>query len=78
MIVVLDTNILISPIFWRGLPYDVVSNGIKGKYTLYLSAQILNELEEKLRSKFQFPEEEIKKHIEILIHYAAMINPTMD
>ena len=78
MIVVLDTNILISAIFWRGTPYKVVLNALKKKYSLYLSPKILNELEEKLRVKFKFPEDKIKNHIEILIEYGEIIEPTVN
>lgn len=77
MIVVLDTNILISSIFWRGLPYEVILNALKGKYSLYLSTEILNELEEKLNLKFKFPEDKIKVHIEILREYGKIIEPTV-
>jgi len=77
MIAVLDTNILISAVFWRGgLPYNVVLNGLKKKYSIYLSPQILNELEEKLRIKFKFPENEIQNHIEVLIEYGEIVEPS--
>lgn len=77
MIVVLDTNILISAIFWRGTPYKVLLNALKKKYSLHLSTKILNELEKKLRVKFKFPEDEIKTHIEILIKYGEIIEPNI-
>lgn len=75
MIVVLDTNILISAIFWRGLPYKVVLNALKKKYSLCLSTEILNEFEEKLSLKFKFPEDKIKNHIEILMEYGEIVEP---
>lgn len=75
MIVVLDTNILISAIFWRGNPYRVVRNALKKKYSLYLSTEILNELEEKLKVKFKFPEDNINNHIELLKEYGKIIVP---
>ncbi|MEK6876944.1 MAG: putative toxin-antitoxin system toxin component, PIN family [Nanoarchaeota archaeon] len=75
MIVVLDTNILISAIFWRGNPYEVVRNALKKKYSLYLSTEILNELEEKLRIKFKFPEDNISNHIELLKEYGKIVVP---
>ena len=78
MIVVLDTNILISSIFWRGNPYKVVLNALKKKYFLYLSDEILDELEEKLSLKFKFPEDKIKVHIEILREYGKVIEPTVE
>lgn len=77
MRVVVDTNILISGIFWRGKPYNVVRNALTKKYSLYLSPKILNELEEKLRVKFKFPEEQIQTHIDILTAYGEIIKPTV-
>ena len=77
MIVVLDTNILISSIFWRGSPYKVVLNAIRKKYYLYLSGEILDELEEKLSLKFKFPEDKIKDHIGILKEYGKIVEPTI-
>ena len=77
MIVVLDTNILISAIFWRGNPYKVALNALKKKYSLYLSNEILNELEEKLSLKFKFPEDKIKDHIGILREYGRIIEPSI-
>ena len=76
MIVVLDTNILISAVFWRGNPYNIVRYGLLGKYSLYISTDILNETEEKLRIKFGFPEDEIEEHISILIEYSYIVEPS--
>jgi len=39
--VVPDTNILISSIFWRGKPYEVIKGGVEGKYILVTSREIL-------------------------------------
>lgn len=55
-----DTNIIISAVFWRGNPYEVVRRGISGEYQLVTSAEILDEVADKLRNKFQFPEEGIQ------------------
>lgn len=78
MIVVLDTNILISAVFWRGAPYKIVLNVLKKKYSLFLSSKILSELAEKLRIKFKFPEDKIKGHIEILMKYGEIIEPIVE
>ena len=58
--VVLDTNIIISSIFHRGNPYEVVIKGILGEYQLVTSSEILDEVVDKLRNKFDFPEENIQ------------------
>ena len=66
---VLDTNIIISSVFWRGNPYEVIRRGILGEYQLIISAEILGEVIDKLRNKFQFPEESIQELIDILMTY---------
>ncbi|MBI2659636.1 hypothetical protein HYX07_00565 [Candidatus Woesearchaeota archaeon] len=39
-----DTNIIISSVFWRGNPYEVIRRGILGEYQLVISAEILDEV----------------------------------
>ena len=77
MIVVLDTNILISGILWRGSPYRVLLNALNKKYSLFLSPKILNEVEEKLRIKFKLQEDKIAEHIQILTEYGKIIEPNL-
>jgi|SRR3989344_3237577 len=74
--VVADTNIIISSVFWRGNPYEVVRRGILGEYQLVTSAEILDEAVDRLRNKFQFPEEGIQQLIDILLTYCHVIEPT--
>jgi putative PIN family toxin of toxin-antitoxin system len=74
--VVPDTNILISSVFWEGHPYEVIRRGILGEYQLVLSADILDELVDKLIHKFQFPEEQLQVFIDILLLYCEVIEPT--
>ena len=71
-----DTNIIISSVFWRGNPYEVVRKGILGEYLLVTSAEILDEVVDKLRNKFQFPEESIQELIDILMTYCHIVEVT--
>lgn len=71
-----DTNIIISSVFWRGNPYEIVRRGILGEYRLVISAEILDEVVGKLRNKFQFPEESIQELIDILMTYCHVVEPT--
>lgn len=64
---VLDTNVLISSIFWRGNPYKIVKAGLGKKYQPVLSAPILEELAGRLREKFQVPEEKVDLLVNILL-----------
>jgi len=71
-----DTNIIISSVFWRGNPYEVVRKGISGEYQLVTSAEILDEVVDKLRNKFKFPEENIQGLIDILMTYCHVVDAT--
>ncbi|MBI2558081.1 putative toxin-antitoxin system toxin component, PIN family [Candidatus Woesearchaeota archaeon] len=71
-----DTNIIISSVFWRGNPYEVVRRGILGEYQLVISAEILDEVVDKLRNKFKFPEENIQELIDILMTYCHIVDVT--
>lgn len=71
-----DTNIIISSVFWRGHPYEVIKKGILGEYQFVTSAEILDEVVDKLRNKFKFPEESIQELVDILMNYCYIIDVT--
>ena len=71
-----DTNIIISSIFWRGNPYEVITRGILGEYQFVISTEILSEVVDTLRNKFQFPEEKTQELIDILMTYCHIVEPT--
>ena|SRR3989344_4913739 len=70
---VLDTNIIISSIFWKGKPYEVFRIGILGRYQILASSGILEEVMHKLRTKFHFPEEKILELKNILMAGCILI-----
>lgn len=49
MKVVLDTNVLISGIFWKGVPNSIVTAWAHGKFDVIVSKHILNEYEAVLK-----------------------------
>jgi len=73
---VLDTNIIISSVFWEGKPYEVVRNGILGKYQIIISPEILEEVVDRLRNKFKFPEDDIQQLVDILLTYSHLVETT--
>jgi len=74
--VVADTNIIISSVFWRGHPFEVIKRGVSGKCQLVTSAQILDEVARKLRGKFGFPEEGIQQLMDLLLTHCQVVDPT--
>lgn len=75
--IVLDTNIIISGIFWKGKPYQILKNGIQGKYQIVLSIAILKGLEDRLIQKFKLPEEKIEDLINLLLYFCHFVKPTI-
>ncbi len=59
---VLDTNILISAIIFKGIPEKILKSCIlENKFDVVISPEILAELVKKLKFKFGFPDELIKE-----------------
>ena len=61
---VLDTNVLLSGLFWRGAPYECLLAAEAGLYELVLAKEILEELRDKLVTKFQNTPEEAADAVE--------------
>lgn len=73
---VLDTNILVSALGWRGAPYEIVQLCLAGHHKLLLSPDILSELERVLRyPKLKFTSEQIDEYLEQLTEAAELIHP---
>lgn len=73
---VLDTNVIISAIFWRGSPYKVMKKALQKEFVFVTSTDILEEVSERLENKFNLPPEEIGRLMDILLSYSSLINPT--
>ena len=73
---VLDTNVLISALGWRGVPRDIVRLCLTGRCVLLLSPEILSEVERVLRyPKFKFTPIQIDAYLEQLTEAAELIQP---
>jgi len=74
MRVVLDTNIFISGIFWKGNPNKIVSEWRNGKFTLVSSMELVKELINTLKDfKIALPEEIIKEWIDLIIMNSELV-----
>lgn len=72
---VLDTNVVISSIFWRGSPFMVVSMGMEKKYTVVTSPAIIDEVALKLKEKFNVPDDKINELLRILYAFSDVVVP---
>lgn len=73
MKVVYDTNILISGLLWKGLPYRCLLLAKAGAVELFLCEEIISELSSKLRSKFNFTDTEVKMTIKEIRSFSKSI-----
>lgn len=77
MNVVIDTNVLISGIFWSGnYSIQVIDAWKNGEFTLITSAEIIAELVETLRDfKIKMPEEMIQEWKDMLTNNSMLVEP---
>lgn len=74
--VVLDTNILISALGWKGKPNQVFDKAVKGEVELVISDKQFNELSKALNyPKFQFTEEQKDRLKSLILKIATFVKP---
>lgn len=72
--VVLDTNILISSIFWSGIPRQIVDLAVAGKFKAITSIEILKEIESVLIKKFSdIPYQRVRDIIRDVLSYSQLV-----
>ncbi|MBS3176546.1 putative toxin-antitoxin system toxin component, PIN family [Candidatus Woesearchaeota archaeon] len=76
MKVVIDTNIFVSGIFWKGSPHQVLLAWRQGRYTLITSVDILSEISKVLNDfEIKLPKEMINEWIELIIKNSIIVEP---
>ena len=73
--VVLDTNVFISSLFWKGAPYQIFKRILEGAILNFVSPQILAEIKERLLDKFKLPPEKVKEFLEIIVFNSQIVYP---
>ena len=72
---VIDTNVFLSALFWGGIPLKVIKLAFSGKITGITSLAIINELEEKLLKKFEYPKDQTSQYLEIILAVFLVVKP---
>ncbi|MBN1983864.1 MAG: putative toxin-antitoxin system toxin component, PIN family [Chitinivibrionales bacterium] len=67
MRIVLDTNVLVSGIFWKGIPYRILESWIKDEFQLLITEEILQEYQKILTRISK------GKNIELINNWAMLI-----
>lgn len=76
MKVVLDTNIFISGIFWRGSSNKVLFDWKEGKFTLVASLETVAEIIKVLKDfKIVLPDDMVKEWIDLIIRNSIIVEP---
>ena len=74
---VLDTNVFISGIFWKGQASKVISHWKEGKFTLVVSLEIVSEIITVLKDfKIQLPGDMIKKWSDLIVRNSLVVEPS--
>jgi len=77
--IVLDTNVLVSALGWRGAPYEIVRRCHAGEHRLLISPEILSELERVLRyPKLKLTADRIDAYLEQLTELVELIRPAIE
>lgn len=73
--IVLDTNVYLSALFWKGAPYQIFKKVLDGTILNFTSPQILEEIKGRLLDKFKLPPERVKELLEIIIFSTQIVFP---
>ena len=74
--VVVDTNVVLSSVFWQGAPYELMSRGLNNEFELVTSPQIIDEVAEKLSVKFAYPEDQITVIVDVMMSLFHVVDTT--
>lgn len=75
---VLDTNILISALFWGGRPREVIDLAVSGRFQAITSAELLLELENVLTGDFDLSEDRAALVLRDVLSYAEVVTTRED
>ena len=76
--VVLDTNVLVAALGWKGPPHKIFLHCIDGLLNLHTSPALISELEKVLSyNKFDFSNDEIKEFVSLVIETAHIVAPAI-
>ena len=74
-IIVFDTNIFISAVFWEGKPYIVVKKAINQEIIVFISNYIIEEIRKVLVRDFNLEKQEIDDIVNAVLYFTHLIEP---
>ena len=74
-IIVFDTNIFISAVFWEGKPYLLVKKAIKQEVVVFISNHVIDEIRKVLFRDFNLEKQEIDDIVNAVLYFTHLIEP---
>jgi putative PIN family toxin of toxin-antitoxin system len=74
-VVVLDTNIYVSSLFWHGNPYQIVQEALNNEILVFISDKIIEELKRVLKRDFGLLQSQINEAIDAVTMFTNLIKP---
>src|SRR3989338_4918403 len=74
---VLDTNVFVSSIFWSGPSHRVVLKALEKRIAVFISPQLLKELDRVLRRDFTQPDYFVHRQISLILDYATVVQSSL-
>ena len=74
-VVVVDTNIVVSSIFWEGNPYKIIQAGINQEIIMFTSPKMIEELKTVLKRDFHLEEQEITDIVDAFLLFSHITQP---
>tara|TARA_Y100000310_G_scaffold287656_1_gene312697 strand:- start:330 stop:743 length:414 start_codon:yes stop_codon:yes gene_type:complete len=75
LVVVLDTNIFISSVFWEASPYVIINKAINQEIIVFISNDIIEEIKEVLARDFSLEKQEIDDIVDSFVYFTHLIEP---
>ncbi|MBI2576657.1 putative toxin-antitoxin system toxin component, PIN family [Candidatus Woesearchaeota archaeon] len=76
MKVVLDTNVFISGIFWKGDSHRVITHWKEGQFTLVTSLEVVSEIIKVLKDfKIKLSDDMVKEWVDLIVRNSIMVEP---
>ena len=74
-VVVLDTNIYVSSIFWKGKPHQIVQKALNNELLVFISDKIIEELKRALKRDFGLIQSQINEVVDVVTMFTNRIEP---
>ena len=76
MRIVLDTNIFVSGIFWKGSSHKIIANWREGKFILVTSLEAVSEIIKVLKDfKIKLSDTMVKEWVDLIVRNSILVEP---